>query len=264
MLVSLCSALCLTNHTRVRAANNPLPTTSNTKISPDLRQLILSGNGDERVKVIVQSKPSSTGGLLGGLLNTVGGLLVGVLSNLNIRIIDVEPNSVEVLATDPSVAYLSLDNPVRSSGHITTTTGATQVRAQKSLLGLNNTLDGFGIKIAVLDSGIDSKHKSFATSGKIKFSKDFTGENRTDDPWGHGTHVAAIAAGDSAPTGGAYEGIAPAANLVNLRVLDSTGAGKVSGVLAALDWLVANKSNYGIKVVNMSLGTPAINSYEDS
>jgi subtilisin family serine protease len=69
----------------------------------------------------------------------------------------------------------------------------------------------------------DSKHKSFATTGKIKFSKDFTGENRTDDPWGHGTHVAAIAAGDGAPTSGAYEGIAPAASLVNLRVLNSQG-----------------------------------------
>src|ERR1043165_8938565 len=263
VLVSLCSALCLTNNTRVRAANNSLPTTSNTKISPDLQQLILSGNGDARVKVIVQSIPSSSPGLLGGLLNTVGGLLVSVLSNLNIRIVDVEVNSVEVLATDPNVSYISLDNPVRSSGHITTTTGATQVRAQKSLLGLNNTLDGSGVTIAVLDSGIDSKHKSVATSGKIKFSKDFTGENRTDDPWGHGTHVAAIAAGDSAPTAGAYEGVAPAANLVNLRVLNSNGVGKVSGVLAALDWLIANKNNYGVKVVNMSLGTPAINSYED-
>jgi subtilisin family serine protease len=168
-----------------------------------------------------------------------------------------------VLVTDPDVAYISLDNTVLSSGHVTTTTGAQQVRSQKSLLGLNNTLDGSGVTIAVLDSGIDSKHKSFATSGKIKFSKDFTGENRTDDPWGHGTHVAAIAAGDGAPTGGAYEGIAPGASLVNLRVLDSQGLGRVSGVLAALDWLVANKSNYGVKVVNMSLGTPAINSYED-
>ena len=263
VLVSLCSALCLSNNTRVRAANNHLSTTSASKISPDLRKLILSGNGNARVKVIVQSKPSTSPGLLGGLLNTVGGLLVGVLSNLNIRIVDVEANSVEVLATDPNVAYLSLDAPVRSSGHVTTTTGAQQVRAQKSLLGLNPTLDGSGVTIAVLDSGIDRKHKSFATSGKIKFSKDFTGENRTDDPWGHGTHVAAIAAGDGAPTGGAYEGIAPAANLVNLRVLNSQGVGKVSGVLAALDWLIANKNNYGVKVVNMSLGTPAINSYED-
>jgi subtilisin family serine protease len=124
---------------------------------------------------------------------------------LNIRIVDVQANDVEVLASDPGVAYISLDAPVRSSGHITNTTGTQQVRAQKSLLGLNNTLDGSGVTIAVLDSGIDSKHKSFATTGKIKFSKDFTGENRTDDPWGHGTHVAAIAAGDGAPTSGAYE-----------------------------------------------------------
>ncbi len=263
VLLSLCTALFISTNTNVRAANHPLPNLSTTKISPDLRQLILSGHGDTRVKVIVQAKSSTSPGLLGGLLNTVGGLLVGVLSNLNIRIVDVEANNVEVLATDPDVSYISLDAPVGSSGHITNTTGTQQVRTQKSLLGLNSTLDGSGVTIAVLDSGIDTKHKSFATTGKIKFSKDFTGENRTDDPWGHGTHVAAIAAGDGAATAGAYEGIAPAANLVNLRVLNSQGIGRVSGVLAALDWLIANKNNYSVRVVNMSLGTPAINSYED-
>jgi serine protease AprX len=262
VLVSLCSALFISTNTRARAASQP-PTTSTSKLSPDLRQLILSGNGDARVKLIVQSKPSSSTGLIEGLLNTVGGLLVGVLSNLNIQIVDVEANNAQVIAADPNVLYVSLDNAVSSFGHITNTTGAQQVRAQKSLLGLNNTLDGSGVTIAVLDSGVDSKHKSFATTGKIKFSKDFTGENRTDDPWGHGTHVAAIAAGDGAPTNGNYEGIAPGANLVNLRVLNSQGIGKVSGVLAALDWLVANKNTYNVRVVNMSLGTPAINSYED-
>jgi serine protease AprX len=261
VLTSLCSAMFIATNTS--AANKPLASIANTKISPDLQRLILSGNGDAKVKVIVQSKTSSSPSLLGGLLNTVGGLLVTVLSNLNIRIVEVEANSVQVLASDPDVSYISLDNAVGASGHVTNTTGTQQVRAQKSLLGLNSTLDGSGVTIAVLDSGIDSKHKSFATTGKIKFSKDFTGENRTDDPWGHGTHVAAIAAGDGAPTGGAYEGIAPAANLVNLRVLNSQGVGRVSGVLAALDWLIANKANYGVKVVNMSIGTPAINSYED-
>ena len=130
------------------------------KISPDLRQLILSGNGAARVKVIVQSKSGSNPGLLGGLLNTVGGLLVGVLANLNIRIVDVEANNVEVLAADPDVSYISLDNTVRSSGHVTNTTGTQQVRAQKSLLGLNSTLDGSGVTIAVLDSGIDKTNHS--------------------------------------------------------------------------------------------------------
>src|ERR1051325_2459033 len=143
VLLSLCSALCISTNTKARAAN-----VSNTKISPDLRQLILSGNGDARVKVIVQSAPSSSPSLLGGLLNTVGGLLVSVLSNLNIRIVDVQANDVEVLASDPSVTYISLDAPIRSSGHVTNTTGTQQVRAQKTLLGLSNTLDGSGITIA--------------------------------------------------------------------------------------------------------------------
>src|ERR1041385_7721610 len=250
VLVSLCSALFVSTNTSARAATNTLSITTSSKISPDLQKLILSGNGDAHVKVIVQSTSTSTN-LIGSLLNTVGGLLVSVLANLNIRIVDVQADSVQVLATDPSVSYISLDAPVQSSGHIVNTTGTQQVRAQKSLLGLNNTLDGSGVTIAILDSGIDSKHKSFATPGKIKFNKDFTGENRTDDPWGHGTHVAAIAAGDGAPTSGAYEGIAPASTLVNLRVLDSNGFGKVSNVLTALDWLMANKSNYGVKVVNM-------------
>src|SRR5437868_847096 len=265
VLLSLCSPLFI-NNTRARAANQPLSNLSTTKISPDLQQLIMSGNGGTRVRVIVQKKPSSSGGLLGGLigglLNTVGGLLVSVLSNLNLLIVDVQANDVQVLASDPDVTYISLDAAVRSSGHLTTTTGTQQVRVQKTLLGTNN-LDGSGVTIAVLDSGIDKNHKSFATTGKIKFSKDFTGENRTDDPWGHGTHVAAIAAGIGAPTSGAYEGIAPAANLVNLRVLNSQGLGAVSGVLAALDWLVANKNSYNVRVVNMSLGTPAISSYEN-
>src|SRR6185503_15402324 len=122
VLVSLCSALCLTNNTRARAATNQPQIASATKISPDLQKLILSGNGNARVKVIVQSKPSSSPGLLGGLLDTVGGILVGLLSNLNIRIVEVTANSVPVLIADPDVTYVSLDAAVRPSGHVATTT----------------------------------------------------------------------------------------------------------------------------------------------
>ena len=111
VLLSICSALCISSSTPARAANQNTQTLSTSKISPDLRQLILSGNGDQRVKVIVQAKPAASLGLIGGLLNTVGGLLVGILANLNIRIVDVEANNVEVLAADPNVAYISLDTP---------------------------------------------------------------------------------------------------------------------------------------------------------
>jgi hypothetical protein len=129
VLMSLCSALLVLSNTPARAAKSKTPQLVAGKISHDLQRLILSGNGDERVKVIVQSKSSSTG-LLGGLLDTVEGLLVNVLSNLNIRIVEVQASAVNLLATDPDVSFISLDVPVRSSGHITTTTGTQLIRAQ--------------------------------------------------------------------------------------------------------------------------------------
>src|SRR6185295_12605806 len=177
VLFSLCTTFVISSDIRVRAGQTLLGAQT-LKISPDLQQLIQSGNGNKQVKLIVQSKST---GLLGSLLQTIGGTLNAVLSNLNISIINVTASSANILAADSNVTYVSLDAPVRSSGHVTTTTGVQQVRAQKN----SATLDGSGVTIAILDSGIDSKHKSFATPGKIKFSKDFTGENRTDDPWGH-------------------------------------------------------------------------------
>src|SRR5207253_205643 len=106
-----------------------------------------------------------------------------------------------------------------------------------------SAIDGTGITIAVLDSGIDMGHAAFLGGGgiltgssvRVKFSKDFTTENNTStDPYGHGTHVAASAAGVSTTNGNTYQGIAPGANIINLKVLNSQGSGSVSFLLAAL------------------------------
>ena len=131
VLASLCSALFVSTNMNVRAAN-PMPAedVNSTKISPDLRQLLLSGHGDARVKVIVQSVPSASDGLLGNLLNTVGGLLVNVLSNLNIRIVDIEANNAALLAGDPSVAYVSLDNNLAVAKDTSGPPGAFQLRLE--------------------------------------------------------------------------------------------------------------------------------------
>jgi len=125
-------------------------------------------------------------------------------------------------------------------------------------------LDGTGVGIAVLDSGIYTIHKSFQgklNNVRVVFSKDFTGEGRTDDPYGHGSHVASIAAGNGVVANGAYIGIAPNANLINLRVLNSTGTGTTSALLSGLNWVMSNRGTYNIRVVNMSLGAAAIDSY---
>src|SRR6185503_20091052 len=107
------------------------------------------------VNVAVRSTAATSLGLIGSLLQTVNGILVATLSSLNIQLVNIQANSVDVLAADPSVAYISLDAPVLSSGHMTNTTGTQQVRTQKNALGLSYALDGSGVSIAIVDSGID-------------------------------------------------------------------------------------------------------------
>jgi subtilisin family serine protease len=136
----------------------------------------------------------------------------------------------------------------------------------------NSGLKGKDVNIAVLDSGIDKDHHQIGSRIEAQF--DFTGEGRLDDPYGHGTHVASLAAGVDHVAHGAYTGVAPEAKVINLRVLNSGGLGAVSNVMKALNWILApvdpnkplgekNYQKYKIKVVNLSLGAPAVDSYKD-
>ena len=82
------------------------------------------------------------------------------------------------------------------------------------------------------------------------------------DDNGHGTHVAGIIAGNGFDSLGVRAGIAPDAHLVSLKVLDQNGRGVISNVIAALDWAVANKAAYNIRVINLSVGAAVTESYK--
>jgi serine protease AprX len=82
-----------------------------------------------------------------------------------------------------------------------------------------------------------------------------------DDPYGHGTHVAAVAAGSTGTTSPDSTGIAPNANIFDLRVLNDDGVGEVSDVLAAIDWLLYYQREYNIRVANLSLASDSTESY---
>jgi subtilisin family serine protease len=119
--------------------------------------------------------------------------------------------------------------------------------------------DGKGVKIAVLDTGVDATHPDL--KGQVIGAKNFTTSPDTTDKVGHGTHVASIAAGTGAKSGGKYKGVAPGAKIINGKVLDDGGYGSDSEVLAGIEWAAAQ----GADVVNMSLGggdTPAIDPLE--
>ncbi|MFF4032155.1 S8 family peptidase [Streptomyces sviceus] len=108
--------------------------------------------------------------------------------------------------------------------------------------------DGKGVKVAVLDTGVDTTHPDLATA--VKASKNFTAAGGTDDMAGHGTHVAATLAGSGAKSGGRYKGVAPGAAILNAKVLDDNGEGSDSSVIAGLEWAAGQ----GAKVANLSLG----------
>jgi subtilisin family serine protease len=110
--------------------------------------------------------------------------------------------------------------------------------------------DGTGTKVAVLDTGIDTGHPDLA--GKVVAEQDFSGTGTTTDKFGHGTHVASTVAGSGAKSDGKYKGVAPGARLLNGKVLDDEGGGTDSGIIAGMEWAVAQ----GADVVNLSLGGP--------
>lgn len=121
--------------------------------------------------------------------------------------------------------------------------------------------DGTGIKIAVLDTGIDTAHPDLAS--QVIAEQDFSGSTGTGDAFGHGTHVASTAAGTGAKGGGKYKGVAPGAKLLNGKVLADDGFGSDSGIIAGMEWAVAQ----GADVVNLSLGgtdLPGIDPMEEA
>src|SRR4030095_6190470 len=232
------------------------------KVSRDILQRVQSGRGAELIRVIIQP----TGGWDSELESSVessGGSSIRQFQNFPVRVVTLSANAAVNLADNNHVRYISLNREVRTLGHVSATTGADLVRVSGDT---SNGVDGSGIGIAVIDSGIDTTHKAFldrSNNVRIVYSEDFTGEGRTDDPYGHGTHVAALAAGNGRISNAQYLGIAPNANIVNLRVLNSEGVGTTGSVLRALDWIASNRTQYNIRVVNLSLGMPAIDSYRD-
>ncbi|MEU2236828.1 S8 family peptidase [Streptomyces vietnamensis] len=110
--------------------------------------------------------------------------------------------------------------------------------------------DGTGVKIAVLDTGVDKAHEDLRT--QVVGEKNFSASADAVDRVGHGTHVASIAVGTGAKSGGRYKGVAPGAKVISGKVLDDEGYGDDSAVIAGMEWAAAE----GADVVNLSLGGP--------
>ena len=163
------------------------------------------------------------------------------------------PAPWRTLAIEPArVGKLWLDGRVRALGTRQPASDSViepdnLLRRVGALTAWRRGLTGNGVRVAVLDSGIDPKHPDLA--GRVTESKDFVGGGSMDR-MGHGTHVASVIAGSGEASDGTYRGVAPDAELLIGRVLDERGAGAESEVIAGMEWAVRRDAD----VVNVSLG----------
>jgi subtilisin family serine protease len=124
---------------------------------------------------------------------------------------------------------------------------------------------GNGVGVAVIDTGVIAWHDDLSSStggSRVVGFVDFVGSSGTPyDDNGHGTHIAGIFAGSGADSGGARAGIAPGAHLLILKVLNASGQGNISNLIAALDYVVTHRTALNIRVVNLSIATSVSESY---
>lgn len=109
---------------------------------------------------------------------------------------------------------------------------------------------GSGVKVAVLDTGIDTTHPDLA--GRVSAAQNFTDTADAGDRFGHGTHVASIVGGSGAASDGARKGVAYGADLLNGKVLGDDGYGDTSWIIAGMEWAAGDEH---ADIVNMSLGS---------
>src|SRR6185436_15671697 len=223
---------------------------SGEKVSDELTELAAGIDASTRIKVLVQVDDLKNAELRAQLAR-LGVKINQEIPRFGTIVVEVPAGAISTLGASNATNYLSLDRPVGGLGHVETTTG------EDAMLAKYAGTDGSGIGVAVLDSGISAKQKSLM--GRIVLSRDFTGEGTTDDQYGHGTFVASMIAAKQGP----YGGVATAANLINFRVLDSQGRGSMSALLNALDAIMIYRTEYNIRVVNMSLGSVAVDSYKN-
>jgi serine protease AprX len=286
------------------------------KIASDLRVVINAGpskninwlkkvKGQWQAKVLVVASDASDPELK-ALRQTVTGMGGSVIYRyISVPAVSVVMplQSLTVLASRADVSTISPNRmTAKTSSFIEQVTGALPTRASN----LQRGVDGSGVGIAILDSGVMRNHvdmldasgntrvvqslnfldaeaaqgaagkKGWGTPGVDYASELYPGSKKLDsylthlqrgkskkqdDPYGHGTHVAAVAAGTNGATSPDSTGIAPNANVFDLRVLDDNGVGEVSDVLAAIDWMLYYQREYNIRVANLSLASDSTESY---
>jgi serine protease AprX len=209
--------------------------------------------------ILIEAADPGSLGQIASVVSQHGGAAGRLLPIINAQKALLPNAAIEALADNAAVGHVWLDRATTSANERTSATvGATAIRQ-------NLGLDGRGIGVAVIDSGITTWHDDLSSAAggqRVAAFVDFVnGRSEPYDDYGHGTHVAGIVAGNGYDSAGARTGIAPGASLIVLKVLDANGAGRISDTIAAFDWVLTHRAEFNIRVVNVSLSSGVSQSF---
>lgn len=184
-----------------------------------------------------------------GLLQSIGIAQTNILHEyklLPVNLLKLTPQQADELAKNPQVKYMEKDAEAHALAQ-TVPWGIPRVQ------GTNAHAAGYtgnGVKVAILDTGIDSSHPDLSLNVKGGYSvfTDSANSNPFYDGYGHGTHVAGTVAAVNNTIG--VLGVAPNASLYSVKVLDNSGSGSYSGIAQGIEWAINNNMD----IINMSLG----------
>ena len=221
-----------------------------SKLDRELQQRAEIPRGHSRV-ILRLSAGTDVERAIRGARGTLGRRLVSVGG----QVADVPDSALASLAALSGVDSISVDRHVEGTLERTgATIGAGWVH---DTLGL----DGSGIGVAIVDSGVANWHDDLGADRVMRFVDFVNFQSTAYDDYGHGTHVAGIIAGNGYDSGGRRRGIAPGATLLVEKVLDASGQGYISNVIAAIDYAIANKDVLHLRVINLSVAAGVYESY---
>ena len=199
------------------------------------------------------------GGPADAAIRSVGGRPGRFLRAVGAQVAVVPDAALARLGSRPDVLSVSLDREV--TGTIEGTTDGTTPAVGAGWVQERLGFDGAGVGVAIIDSGVANWHDDLG-NGTIVHFVDFVSDLLAPhDDYGHGTHVAGIIAGNGYDSGGERRGVAPGASLVVLKVLDESGNGHISNVIAAIDYAVEFSAKFNIRVINLSVAAGVHESY---
>ena len=218
----------------------------------------------ERVIIVLNDNISDTRAVAQEVIGSLNGELGHVFEDAVRGFSAQLPGAaLAALQRDPRVSYVELDTVVYLASQ-STPTGVERIGTLLNPVAAINGIDQrVDVDIAIIDTGIDMTHADLNVAGGTRFYSTVIGNRlrqRQDDNYnddhGHGTHVAGTAG--ALDNGIGVVGVAPGARLWGVKVLDSSGNGYLSDVIAGVDWVTQNAST--IEIANMSLGAAGYSS----